>query len=202
MIGKLIFPALITCLFYADSGLAQGQLYRYQNKDGIVVIDFRVPPEYAASGYEVLNKHGVVTRIVPARPTEDHNGDLSARQAAELEQERLRQWDTRLKLRYSSVSDIESARDRAMAELGVRVRILQNNRHNLRQQIEALQAQAADFERGGGIVDPALLKKMAELQREIGISGRRIDGREREMLETKAGFEEDIERFRAISESP
>jgi hypothetical protein len=202
MIGKLTLLALLTCLFYASSGLAQDrELYRYHNSEGVVVIDFRVPPEYVASGYEVLNSRGVVTRVVPARSLEERNTAPGARQAAALERERLQQWDKNLQLRYSSVSDIESARDRALAERDVRIRILKNNRHTLRLQVDKLQAQAADIERSGGVVDPALLEIMAELQHQMTVDERRIIEREREVAEAEASFAADIARFKVLEEA-
>ncbi|PLW83491.1 hypothetical protein CWI75_03805 [Kineobactrum sediminis] len=204
MIGKPALLVLVTCLFCAASGLAQNnrELYRYRNSEGVVVIDFRVPPEYVASGYEVLNNRGVVIRVVAPRPAAEGNTDMNARQLAALERERLAQWDKNLKLRYSSVSDIESARDRALAERNVRIRILENNRGNLRRQVETFQARAADIERSGRVVDPALLGKIADLQQQMAVDGRRIIEREREIAEAKARFAADIARFRMLEDAP
>ena len=202
----LLFPFLALLLAsvvpLAD---AQGkELYRYRNADGVVVVDHRVPPEYIAGGYEVLNDRGVVLRVVPRMPSEEERADVNAQQRLEAEareeEERLRKWDETLLLRYSAVSDIEAARDRALRDLRVRVSILKSNRSSLRQQIENYQAQAADLERRGRDVDGELLKTIADLQQEVGVTERQIAERQREIEEVEMSFAADMERFTLLEE--
>ncbi|QIB65549.1 hypothetical protein [Kineobactrum salinum] len=185
--------------------LSQGtELYRYRNKEGNVVVDHRVPPEYVSEGYEVLNEHGVVVRVVPRSLTEEERADISARRnladAALKEEERLREWDESLLLRYSAIADIEAARDRALRELRIRVSILKSNRRSLKAQVENYQAQAADMERRKQKVDEARLESIAKLQRDISATERQIAEREREIDEVDASFGRDIERFRMLEE--
>jgi vacuolar-type H+-ATPase subunit I/STV1 len=185
---------------------AQGkEFYRYRNAEGNVVVDHRVPPEYVAGGYEVLSDRGVVVRVVPRTPSEEERAGVSEQQrleaAAQEEEERLRKWDEALLLRYSSVADIESARDRALRDLRVRVTILQGNRHGLRQQVESHQARAANLERRGSEVEEALTKAIADLQREIGIVERQIAEHEREVTEVEKSFAADMQRFSLLEEA-
>lgn len=185
---------------------AQGkELYRYLNAEGNVVVDHRVPPEYVAGGYEVLSARGVVLRVVPRTPSEEERADVIEQQrreaAAQEEEERLRKWDESLLLRYSSMADIESARDRALRDLRGRVTILQGNRHGLRQQVESHQARAADLERRGSEVDEALTKAIADLQREIGVVERQIAEHEREVTEAEKSFAADMQRFSLLEEA-
>ena len=49
--------------------VSSAELYRYTNAEGTVVIDHRIPPQYVAQGYEVLNDKGVVVRVVPRELT-------------------------------------------------------------------------------------------------------------------------------------
>jgi len=168
-------------------------------------VDHRVPPEYVADGYEVLSDRGVVVRVVPRTPSEEERAGVSEQQrleaAAQEEEERLRKWDEALLLRYSSVADIESTRDRALRDLGVRVTILQGNRHGLRQQVESHQARAANLERRGSEVEEALTKAIADLQREIGIVERQIAEHEREVTEVEKSFAADMQRFSLLEEA-
>lgn len=201
---------LLCCLLLLLAGElsianAQGkEFFRYRNAEGNVVVDHRVPPEYVAGGYEVLSDSGVVLRVVPRTPSEDERADVRAQQrmeaAAREEEERLRKWDETLLLRYSSVVDIEAARDRALRDLRVRLTILNNNRHGLRQQIESHQARAADLERRGREVDETLPNAIAALQREIVVTERQIAEHEYEMAETEKRFAADIQRFAQLEE--
>jgi len=199
---------LVLLLLAAQTQLvhAQGkELYRYRNAEGNVVVDHRVPPEYVADGYEVLSNRGIVLRVVPRTLSEEERAGFSEQQrleaAAQEEAERLRKWDEILVLRYSSVADIESARDRALRDLRVRVNILQGNRHSLRQQVESNQSRAADLERRGSEVDAALTRAIADLQREIGVIERQIAEHEREVTQVEESFAADIQRFSLLEEA-
>ena len=55
---------LLSAILLTLPPLASGsELYRYTNAEGTVVIDHRIPPQYVAQGYEVLNDKGVVVRV-------------------------------------------------------------------------------------------------------------------------------------------
>lgn len=179
-------------------------LYRYYDGEGKMVVDYRVPTEYAGAGYEVLNEDGVVIKVVPRELTEDEKQERNAQEiqqaAAEAERERLRKWDESLLLRYSTIADIEDARERALRDLRIRVSILKSNKRSLKQQVENYQSQAADLERRGQEVDVDRLRVIEELQREIATTDRAIAEREREIEEVSAGYQADIERFALLLE--
>lgn len=178
------------------------QLYRYRNADGVVVVGYQVPVDAVAGGYEVLNKEGMVIRVVPREltPEERKEKDAEAKREAEAkaEQERLRQWDESLLLRYSTVADIEDARHRALGELQIRMSILRGNRRSLKQSVENYQAQAADMERAGKSVDVERLRAIESLQDEIATTERDIEDRQREIEALQKAFDADIERFNML----
>lgn len=180
------------------------ELYRYRNVEGNVVVDYQVPVDYAGSGYEVLNDEGIVIKVVPRSLTEEERKHKSAEdlQVAEAiaEQERLRQWDETLMLRYSTVEDIEAARDRALRDLQIRLSILKGNRRSLKQKVENYQAQAADLERRGMSVDVARLRTIEDLQGEIGVTERAIVDREKDIAILAGTFQDDIARFEMLLE--
>ena len=74
-------------------------------------------------------------------------------------------------LRYSTIEDIEAARERALRDLRIRVSILKSNKRSLKQQVENYQAQAADLERSGKEVDVERLQVIEDLQGEIATHG-------------------------------
>ena len=64
--------ALILVMSLGLAPVAQSrELYRYYNADGNMVVDYQVPAEYIAGGYEVLNDEGVVIKLIPAVLTEE-----------------------------------------------------------------------------------------------------------------------------------
>ena len=76
------FPAAILLGTCAASATA-AELYRYQNEDGIKVVDWVIPAAYVGSGYEVLNESGQVVRVVPPAKTDtDCERDAAAARVA------------------------------------------------------------------------------------------------------------------------
>ncbi len=179
-------------------------LYRYTNAEGTLVVDYQVPPEYVSQGYEVLNDKGVVIEVVPRELTAEERKVKDAQELldaqAKAEEERLREWDESLLLRYSTVADIEDARERALRDLRIRVNILKSNKRSLRQQVETYQAQAADLERRGQEVDLERLRAIEDLQGEIGATDRAIAERQREIEEVSTAYQADIDRFEMLLE--
>jgi chromosome segregation ATPase len=177
-------------------------LYRYRNAEGNMVVDYQVPADLVGGGYEVLNNDGIVIKVVPRELTPEERKVADAQekqeQEARAEEERLRQWDESLMLRYSTVADIEDARHRALSELEIRMSILRGNRRSLKQKVENYQAQAADMERAGMSVDVERLRAIETLQNEISSTDRDIRERQREIEELETAFEADIDRFEQL----
>ncbi len=206
VIRTLVFcyPILSVLLLSLAPAAHSRDLYRYYNAQGSMVVDYRVPTDYVAGGYEVLNEEGVVIRVVPRELTPGEREVVDAQQQldelARKEEERLRKWDESLLLRYSTIADIEDARERGLRDYRIRVSILKSNRRSLKQQVENYQIQAADQERSGRQVDMAQLSAIEDLQGEIGITDRAIVEREREIDEVAASYQRDIERFELLLE--
>jgi hypothetical protein len=188
-------------LLLAPMALA-ANLYRYTNAEGVTVVDYQVPAAFVSKGYEILNKDGVVVRVVPRALTEEEKETLTAQQeleaAASAEEQRLREWDESLMLRYSTLEDIEAARERALRELRIRLSILKGNKRSLKQQVENFQAQAADLERSGKEVDVARISAIEDIQAEIDSTDRSIRDRAREIEQVSEAYDNDIERFRML----
>ncbi len=206
---RYLKPALVlplALLLWAGSAWSQpGRvMYRYYNEQGTMVVGYQVPAEYVKNGYEVLNEEGVVVRVVPRALTAEERARRDAEklqdQAAEEEAERLRQWDESLLLRYSTVEDIEAARERGLRDLRIRVSILKGNQRSLKKQVENYQAQAADQERRGQAVDITQLNAIEDLQGEIAATERAITDRLKEIEEVSASYQRDIDRFEQLLE--
>ncbi|MEM1402092.1 MAG: hypothetical protein AAGG55_02070 [Pseudomonadota bacterium] len=178
------------------------QMYRYINGEGNKVIGYQVPPEFVANGYEVLSATGAIIEVVPRTLDENERETLSERQRIERElaedEERLRKWDESLLLRYSSVEDIEAARERALRDLRIRVSILKGKLRSLKQQVENYQAVAADQERLGFAVDANHMKAIDDLRSEISATERAVVDRQEEIAAVDANYDKDVERFTTL----
>lgn len=201
-------PAFIACLLLcallgiSGAHAAEKRLYRYTNLEGNVVIDDRVPSEFAGSGYEVINSKGVVLDVIPRKMTAEERAAREQQSRAEVEaveaRKRALERDENLLLRYSTIEDIEAAKERALSQLRVRISVLKSNRSSLKQKMEAMQAQAADVERQGRKVDEKQLEAMADMRAELLNTEQSIELRKAELTEVTAAFDDDIARFKEL----
>ena len=191
--------ALFVAVLLVSVSTQADNLYRYKNDVAGTVVDWRVPPEFAGRGYEVLNAQGQVVEVVPRQLSsgELQNKDLVKRlqQEATVERARLAKWDKFLLLRYSTVEDIDAARDRALRDLKIRLSILASNQRTARNRLESVLARVADMERRGDVPLEQDLDAIAALRADIANTGRAIKEREAQVLEVTDSFDEDRSRF-------
>lgn len=130
------------------------QLYRYTDDRGVVVLDRQgVPPEFISKGYQILNAQGRVLQTVPPAPTAEEVQATAARRAqAEA--------DAKLRGRYSSIEDLERARQRRLSEIDGLLAATQGDRQRLQAQQASLQGDAANQERNGQPVSQSVLGQL------------------------------------------
>lgn len=150
---------LLAGLLCADL-LAQGRLYRYRDAQGRVVISHSIPTEFAAKGYDVLSNRGrVLETVAPHVPLTDAERVAKARHASQQEEDRY------LLRSYSSVADIEAARDRKLDSLRREIALIEGNLESTRQLRNREERRAANFQRSGRDISESLFNTLQELQR-------------------------------------
>ncbi|MDD1650837.1 MAG: hypothetical protein LUO80_10660 [Methylococcaceae bacterium] len=182
--------------------LQAAEFYRYYGDDGRVNISQALPSAYATRGYEVIDETGRVIRKVAAQKTPEQlarDAEVAARHAEELAAAaQRRDYDNLLLLRYSSVEDIEIARDRFLHESEARLTILETSLRDLKRQVEAQQEQAAEFERKNQQVPPKLEKVIADLLVEVAAVQDRIEATRQEKERAAESFRRDRARFEEL----
>lgn len=195
--------ALVLALF-SCSIVNADNLYRYKNNEGGTVVDWHVPAKFAGRGYEVLNPLGEVIEVVPRQlsNSELNDKDLVERlqRSAEAERARLAEWDRFLLLRYSTVDDIDAARDRALRELKIRLSILTSNQRVARGRLETALSRLADLERRGEIASDEALAAVDALRSEIASFGRSIEEREGQVVAVTEDYARDRDRFAQLQD--
>lgn len=195
-----LFPlacGVLLCLLVGPVEAAKREMYRYINSQGVKVLNDTIPPEYAQQGYEVVNSHGDVIRVV--EPSLDASGAQERRQM-NLDREAELKWDRDLLKRYSTVGDVEAAKSRRLAEIDTSLAILRGNIVSLDSQIAREQSKAADRERRGQDVPEAILTNIKNFKIERSATEKMIDNRMADYEEVAARFDRDIERFVKIQQ--
>ena len=194
----LTLPFCLILLFtigLSASAWGQTKYYRYTNKEGVKVMNSFVPPEYVKYGYEIVTLSGEVLEVIEAAPTPEEAEKLAAQRQREAQ---LAAWDESLLKRYSSVLDIESAKERKLKDFDASLAILRGNASNIRVQIEQVQSRAAGIERSGRKIPESTINTLRALELELQETEELLGQREIEKDEIANKYDKDIERFRLI----
>lgn len=163
-------------------------LYRYTNESGVKVLQHSIPPKYAQNGYEVLNESGQVIKVVPPAPTEEEAA------AKEAQRQMLARYED-IKRRYSSLQDMEAAKNRRLETLETSISIIRGNISGLTSQLESIMSKAADAERAGRNVPPYLLEQVSATRAELAIAEELLNTRLTEEKEMQEKYQEDVAIF-------
>lgn len=195
---------MLSLTLFSCTIAAADNLYRYKNNEGITVVDWHVPAKFAGRGYEVLNPLGEIIDVVPRQlsSSELKDKDLVERlkRGAETERVRLAEWDRFLLLRYSTIEDIDAARDRALGELKIRLSILASNQRLARNRLEAALSRLADIERRGEAPSERDLEAVDALRLEVASQGRSIEERESQVAAVTEDYGRDSDRFAQLQD--
>ncbi len=199
---RTLFCIAITCCSLLLGSVVAAQqakstvIYRYKNKDGVTVMDSKIPPEYVSNGYEIVSRSGKVIKVVP--PV------AQGPEAERLHQEKLQRQeqakdDLQLRRSYSNVADIDAAKTRNLESLRGNISILQANLASARKRLQDYQSQAAAVERSGRPLSDDLLKNINNLTQDEKDIQMQIKQREQEYKEVEEKFDQDKKRFIEIS---
>jgi hypothetical protein len=188
---------LLSGWVFAQNSTSSKVIYRYKNKDGVTVLDSKIPPEYVNDGYELLSLSGKVLKVI--KPVvQGAEGERLYRERM-LREERERE-DIQLRRSYSNVADIDAAKSRNLESLRGNIGILQANLSSARSRLKSYQSQAAAIERAGRQLPDDLLKNINNLVQEESDIQTQIQQREAEYKTVEQKFDTDRKRFIEITQ--
>ena len=166
------------------------------NHEGIRECGNRVPPEYIQQGYQELDKEGIVREeMEPAKTAEElaEARRLAALKAAKQKQEAAIRTKNRVLLQtFSSVSDIERARDDRITALEAIIKLTRVRIEKIELNLNEHIKRAADSQRLGKAPAQALLDDIESLERQIGDNNRFIDQKRAEQEQIRQDHAADI----------
>lgn len=190
----LLAAVVVTAVF---SNAQAGNLYRYKNSAGVIVMDDSVPPQYAAGGYEVLSKSGQVLEVVKpqvAAPPAVNNGEgaAGAVEKDELAQERE---DKFLLSSYSSTDEIRQAMERKLDQLDREIKLVESSLADKSKLRVREQARAANYQRGGKPVPATVTDTLARLDEQELKADQLLVVRRQEYADTQALYDRYATRY-------
>ena len=171
----------------------------WQDDRGQRVCGDVVPPAEARRQRELIDRRGVVTRVVPAQKSA---AEIEADARARREAEQRAAYDRYLLQAYGGVADIERARDERLGNLDGQLRLAEKARADTAKSLAELRARVGkpgdDEDEPAAPVNPKLQAKIAEFSRAEADHGKAIArlGRERQRIDEE--FARDIARFREL----
>lgn len=187
-------------LTWASIGIATAanNLYRYTNTQGIVVIDDKIPPGYAAKGYEILSSKGrLLDTVEPSVLTDPE---------AVAEQEKIlaaREKEDRFILTsYSSVEEIKAAMARKLEQLDREIQAIDINIKGTQKRIIGEQQRAANYQRGGRGVPENVTDTLIKLEKEIKKAESLLLHRREDYRKSEAVYLGYLSRFRELKGGP
>ncbi|NKB36339.1 MAG: hypothetical protein GKR93_04105 [Gammaproteobacteria bacterium] len=184
------------------SGPASARIKCWKNHEGIRECGEKVPPEFAQKGHSELGSHGVVVDKKERVKTEEELAE-QARQAAlaakqkEVEAEKARQ-DRILLDTFTSVADIEAARDDKVAVIESAITLTNKRNEKTQEDLDKRIQAAAAAERAGNTPNDDLLKDIEVLRGRIENNKVFIQERRKEQEIVKADADVDINRFKNL----
>ncbi|WIO74392.1 hypothetical protein QP938_00380 [Porticoccaceae bacterium LTM1] len=188
----LTLSAVLAMALFSES-YAADKLYRYRNSEGVLVIDYQVPPQYVSNGYDVLSPTGRLLERIP--PYVSDAGDATEKARAVQRAE-----DNFLLRSYSSVEEIIEARDRKLKTLQREIDNIERNIIDTQGQRRIQERKAADQQRAGREVPKSLLEQMEGLREREEDAAMMLGVRRSELKEAELRFANYISRYGELIE--
>ena len=194
---------LISALLFASSALlalnasAQIRIYCCDDTNGRKVCGDFLPPACQGRAYEERDSRGFVVKQVEAPLTEEQqarrDAELARKDEAKKKAGEERRRTLALLSTYSNEKDINSARDRALAEVEKNMkqsqaRLDEANKKKLKLDTEK------EFYKGKAMPD-SLKAQVRENEKEIAAQGSAVDARGKEMEDIRTRFGEERKRY-------
>ena len=172
------------------------------NHEGVRECGDMVPPEYIQQGYTEIDKEGIVRDVKERAKTPEELAEarrLAALEAAKRRQKEKQQTRDRILLQtFSSVSDIERARDVRITALEAAINLSGVRNENIRLKLNDHIKRAADSQRMGKTPAPALLEDIEALRGQIENNVRFIAEKRAEQEQIRQAHALDIERYKRL----
>jgi len=200
----------IVLLVVAGMLLAMGSLsvnaakyYRWVDDKGETHYGTEVPPQYLQQQHKQINEQGVTTRVHQRTKTPEEAAAEAAEKrrrakmrAAELQViEKQKQLDRILLETYSSLDDMELARDGKIAAIEAVIRITKSNIIGVRSEMSRMTSDAANRERSGQTVPPKLSRQIKESQQQLQENLAFIGEQRKEQQRVHDEFEREMKRY-------
>lgn len=200
-----LLPALLVgIVLFAIATIAHAELYKWTDSSGVVHYSDHLPPDAVNSAHEELNHQGVAIRRTgrAAPPSQQPTSTAEQERSRQLARERLasERRDRALLDSYSSVAEIDLAKERALATLRGQIASTTSYAADIAKRRDDLLAQKAAY--GSNPVPSAITHELASADAELGRQQAFIAARKKEVATITARYDADRLRYEQLTRSP
>ncbi|MBL1142152.1 MAG: hypothetical protein HND53_09005 [Proteobacteria bacterium] len=196
------FIIILTLSGLTLSGSVQARMKCWTNNEGVKECGNAVPPEYAQKGHEELGKSGVVREETERAKTDKELDEQKRLDAIKAEEERIaaeqKKKDDVLLQTFSSVEDIERARDERLTSLDAAIKLTQARNEKIEYDLDKRIQNAAAAERAGKAPSESLLDAIESLKRQLKNNDSFIEAKRAEQEVIKEAHAKDIAHFKKL----
>ena len=164
----------------------------------------QVPAEHAKQARQQLNEQGITVDSVQSAPSPEQLQAARAKAQSEAEQRKQEEEQARrdriLLNAYMSVEDIKRSRDAEISALQRTVDMTRATQQSQRRQLAQLVHRAAERQRAGNTVPEELVEDMAGVRQRIQERQNYIEEKRSEQAEIFAEYEQDMARYKELTE--
>jgi len=200
---KLLAALIVTSILgLSFSFPATAKLYKWVDDNGTTHYGETVPPEYADKDREELNKAGRVVNtlevMTPERRRAKKLEDAQKREADLAAKEQKRHDETLIKT-YSSVQEIDLARERSMQQVDARINFLNSSIDSANSRITSLQKEADNYTTRNRQIPHSLKDDLQEFQERLAKLQQDLEKPVAAKAALNARFDADKARYMALT---
>lgn len=197
--GRTVIRVLLSVLTAFGCLAVNAELYSWIDENGHIHYSDRVPVSDVRQERKVFTQKGRYLETIPAAKTKEQR-EREAREALikareQEEKARRRAHDRMLMATFSSVDELERARNDRLAIVNTAMAILEGKLAELHTKLDQLQARVADAEKRGQ--DPAqrITTGLRQTRQRLQATQSQLEAKLKEKEEIEVRFAKDIERF-------
>lgn len=194
--------ALLTLVPLAAPG-AEGLLYRWVDKDGLVHFGDSIPAEYMDLERQIINEYGVTVGVLRAKRTDEEIAEDKRQEKIAVDQAIQNRMDEALLATYLSVDEIVLHRDRRVELFLAQSRVTELYLANLKRRLGSLQNEASRYrpysdDPDAETIDPDLAGDISTTEDTIQRHQANLEQFQDDTMDIVARFDGDINRFKKL----
>jgi len=179
--------------------------YKWKDEQGNVHFDDVLPEEAMKQGYDVVNSDGLIIKHVDRAKTAEEMKAADAEAARKAAAKRIAdehaKADQQTLAAYPTEHDLVDAQKSQLAMLDQNIHATELSLQSQEKSLAELLSHAADLDRNGKPVPPALQKQIDALRKNIGQQKDYISAKEQEKIDAGKKFEVELERYRRLRDA-